>query len=203
MSLVPPVGTEGIYRLRAPFGALMRQNTSYRCDAVRRFSELFEQGSEPFEEYYRPHGLSQATYESDVSAGAYIVALVSNSGHWVYVPSTYIESYPNQGGIPYRGLVLSIPLGPVPMSMDTASVRASLQNLVRDTLGIQAQAQVVAVTEQQNLALADHNALQANREHNIRTSVTDSAKAREWEGKYRELLQRYQELERYVVSKGL
>lgn len=203
MSLVPPVGTEGIYKLKAPFAAKLRPNTSYRCDATRRFSDLFEQGIDPYEQYYEPNGISRARYEEDVSLGASIISLVTASGLWLYVPSTYIEAYPNQGGIPYRGLVIGIPLGPVPTSMDTSAVRAAIQNVVRDMMGIDAQAQVVAVTEQQNLSLSDHNALQLAREHNKANSPTDSARAKDFENKYRELLQRYQQLEQYIISKGL
>lgn len=200
MSLIPPVGTEGIYRLRAPFAARMRANTSYRCDSTRRFSEIIEKGGNPYDEYYKPLGISQATFDSEDQNAIAIVSLVSVSGHWIDVPSSYIESFPNQGGIPYRGLVLSIPLGPVPTTMDLTHVKVGVQNFVQDTLGIRAIAQTIAVTEVQSLALTDHNALQAARDNAIRTSPTDSAKARTLQQQYDALLAKYRDLEQYVLQ---
>lgn len=200
MSLIPPVGTEGIYQLRAPFASLMRANTSYRCDATRYFSEIAESGGDVFESFYEPRGISRQTYDQENHSGVAIVSLVSASGHWIHVPSTYVASYPNQGGIPYRGIVLSVPLGPVPTTMDLAHIKTAVQNLVTDVMGIRATAQTVAVTEVQPLALTDHNAIQTAREHAMANSTTDSAKARMWEQRYQELLQRYRDLEAYVLQ---
>lgn len=203
MSLIPPIGTTGVYRLKSPFAALLRNNTSYRCDAVRRFADLYEQGVDPFTAYYQPNGLSEAIFQRDLGSGVSIVSLASSADHWVYVPSSYIESYPNQGGVPYQGIVLGVPLGAVPTYMDLTAVRVAVQNVVRDMMGITATASQVAVTAVENVSVEDHNAFMAARAHNIETSITDSEKARKWEAAYREMKQRNEQLEAYIISKGI
>jgi hypothetical protein len=203
MALIPPIGTSGVFRLKSPFAALLRSNTSYRCDAVRRFADIYEQGIDPYTSYYAPHGLSKQQFDNDVGAGNCIVSLASSGDHWVYVPSSYIEAFPNQGGITYQGIVVGVPLGAVPTYMDLSAVCQALQNVVRDMMGINAVASQVAVTAVENVRVEDHNAIMAARAHYIENATTDSAKAKNWENQYRALKQQYDQLAAYVVSKGL
>ncbi len=173
MSLTPPIGASGIYKLKAPFATLLRPNVSYRCAAIRRFSEIIESGDDPYEEYYQTVGLSEQTYLKDSGNNEAIVALVSDADHWVYVPTSYVESYPNQGGFPYQGLVLGVPLGPVPKYMDLTAVRHAIKDIVRDMLGIDVNPSYVAVTEIEYLNQTDHDRLEAARVNAMAESGTD------------------------------
>lgn len=198
MSLTPPLGASGIYRLKAPFQSQLRVNVSYRCDAVRRFNDVLEAGDDPFTKYYSPFGLTADIFQTDASRNEAIVTLVSEAGHYVYVPTSYVESFPNQGGIPYQGLVLGVPLGPVPTYMDLSGVKVAIENIVRDQLGISVQANFVAVTEVENLAQADHDRLEASRANAVANAVTDRAKYLQLLNAYQELQLRNQQLEAYI-----
>ncbi len=198
MSLIPPLGASGIYKLKAPFENTLRLNVAYRCAAIRRFNDLLERGSNPFQDYYVPNGLSEQTYQADARANTAIISLASDADHWVYVPATYIESFPNQGGIPYQGLVLGVPLGPVPTYTDLSGVKIALENVVRDQLGISVQANFVAVTEIQNLKQEDHDRIEASRANAVSSAVTDRAKYLQIQAAFQELQLRNQALEQYI-----
>lgn len=187
--MIPPIGTAGIFDLRAPFSAKLQANVSYRCEAVRRVSDLLEVGVDPYEEVYLPNSISRDIYEQDLLNNACIVSLQSSSGHWVYVPTTYINSYPNINGVAYRVMVLGVELGPVPEYMDLTAVRVAVQNVVRDTLGVSPSIKEVAISASQNFSQHDHDTLEQTRASLIQNSGTDRAK-------YLTLLQRFEALQR-------
>lgn len=175
--LLPPLGASGVYTLSAPFQNKMQANTSYRCDAIRRLNDFIELGVDPYEEFYAPMQIPRSTYERDIGQNVSIVSLVSQNNHWVYVPSTYITSYPNVNGIPYVSLLLGVSLGAIPHYMDMSGLSAAISNLVRDTIGVVPQIRQVAVSDVTNLSQRDHDALETNRQQAINNTQTDRARA--------------------------
>ena len=151
MSLTPPIGASGIFKLSPPFQSALQANVSYSCQAVRRMSDILKLGIDPFAVYYAPQNLARAVYEADLAKDEAIVSLRSNGGHWVYVPTSYITSYPNMGGIPYRSLVLAINIGPVPDYLDLSPVKAKIRSVVQEMVGVSSEVQSVAISETKNL----------------------------------------------------
>lgn len=194
MALIPPIGTAGIYDLKAPFSAKLQPRVSYRCEAVRKISDFIEEGIDPYEEFYVPNGLSQAVYQADMLNNACIVSLQSSSGHWVYVPTTYINSYPNVNGVAYRGMVLGVELGPIPEYMDLAAVKVAVGNVIRDVLGVRPTIKEVAITSTQNFSQQDHDILEANRAALVQNSDTDRAKLLDLQVRFAALQRDYQTL---------
>lgn len=198
MSVTPPIGASGIYRLKAPFSSLLRPNVSYRCVSIRRFNDIAEQGVDPYEEYYKPYGLTEQKYIADAQAKEAIVSLVTDADHWVYVPTSYIESYPNQGGFPYQGLVLGVPLGPVPTYMDLTAVRLAIIDIVRDMLGIAVNPSYVAVTELEYLNQSDHDRLEAARAKAMAEPGTDRQRYLQMKALNDELVLQNARLEEFI-----
>jgi hypothetical protein len=58
MSLTPPIGASGIFRLSSPYASLLQSNVSYTCDAVRKMADIIVLGIDPHAEYYAEHGLT-------------------------------------------------------------------------------------------------------------------------------------------------
>lgn len=198
MALIPPVGTSGVYKLASPFNTLLQANMSYRCDAVRRIADFLEVGLEPFVEFYEPRGLTKAAYDLDLQNQVCIVSLVSAGGHWVYVPSTYILSYPDINGVPYAVMVLGLELGAIPNYKDLTGLKQAIANLTRDTIGITPTVREVAISAVQKLSQADHDALENAREAAINNSQTDRAKLFAAQAELTALRQQYSELEAYI-----
>ncbi len=203
MGMIPPLGASGLYQLKAPFQAKLRSNVTYRCAAIRRFNDVLEEGDDPYAKYYQPEGIAPAVYQTDSQNSEAIVSLVSEAQHWVHVPTSFIESFPNQGGIPYQALVLGVPLGPVPTYMDLSGVQIAIQNIVRDMMGITVQANYVSVSEVQNLKQEDHDRIEASRANALSNAVTDRAKYVQILAAFQELQLRNKALEEYIRVKSL
>jgi hypothetical protein len=201
MALIPPIGTSGIYKLKAPFDALLQSNTSYRADAARRISDYLELGVDPFEEFYDKNGLAKEIYDADVTNQVVIVSLVSAAGHWVYVPSTYILSYPDLNGVAYTVMVLGLELGAIPQYMDLSGLKNALSNLCRDTVGVVPTVKEVAISAVSKLSQADHDALEAGRQALITNTTTDRAKYLALQAQFAALQQQYAALQDYIKTK--
>jgi hypothetical protein len=198
MALIPPVGTSGIYKLASPFNTLLQANMSYRCDAVRRVTDYLEVGLDPFVDIYEPRGLSKAIYNTDLLNQVCIVSLVSTSGHWIYVPSTYIASYPDINGVPYTVMVIGLELGAIPNYKDLTGLKQAIASLTRDVIGVMPTVREVAISAVQKLSQSDHDALENARSIAITNSQTDRAKLLTVQHELTVLRQQYAELEAYV-----
>ena len=198
MSLTPPIGASGIFKLAPPFQALLNSGVSYSCQAVRRMSDILKLGIDPYGQYYAPYGLARSLYDADLAADQAIVSLRSNGGHWVYVPTSYIASYPNMGGIPYKALVLAINIGPVPDYLDLNPVKSKIRAVVQEMVGVSSEVQSVAISETKNMVQADHNAIEAARQANITNTTTDYARYLEAKAQRDALTLRVQQLEAYI-----
>lgn len=198
MSLTPPLGAAGIYKLKAPYNTLLRENITYRCAEIRRFNGIVNDGGDVFEEHYKPYGVGVVDYQRDAQANEAIISLVSDMDHWVFVPTSYIESYPNQGGIPYQGLVLGVPLGPVPTWMNLAAVRQKIKDVIHDTLGIDVDPQYVQVTELEYLSQGDHDRLEQARSAKMNDGTTDNARYLKEKTRADALAIQVQNLEEYI-----
>lgn len=200
MSLTPPIGASGIFRLSGPYALLLQTNVSYTCDAVRKMADIVVLGIDPHAEFYAEHSLTYQQYETDLQNGECIVSLRSNGGHWVYVPTSYILSYPNMGGIPYTAIVLGINIGAVPNYLDLSAIKQRIVDTVRETIGVTSTVAQVAISPTKNLPQTDHNAIEASRVANITATRTDRALYLEAVAQRDALTLRIQELEAYIAA---
>lgn len=200
MSLTPPVSASGLFQLAPPFEQELIPGVNYTCIAVRKFADIQKLGIDPYSTYYVPNGLTESIYEEDVVAGECIVTLRSNGGAFLYVPTSYILSYPNQGGIPYTAIVLGVDLGPIPNYVDLTAIKMAISNLVHDTFGVTPQIQQAAISETKNMSIADANAIEAARLSEINTNQTDRAKYLASQAQLSAALAKIQELESYIAS---
>lgn len=175
-NLIPFIGSVGKFELIAPFNNDLHPNSLYTCIATRRFADYTQTGTDP-KVLYENKGISDA-WTTDFNRGdVCIVTLQSSGGHIVNVPSTYIAAYPSAGGVPYTSLVLGISLGALPDGLDLSNLYTSMQNLVRDVIGVTSEVKSVAVSETTYVSQVDHNALTIARQDAIASSDTDRARA--------------------------
>jgi hypothetical protein len=176
MALIPSIGTSGIFQLQAPFAAHLVAGAPYTCMAVRRLADIIQLGFDPYEQVYQPYGLTQDIYNANVLSDVCIVSLQSSSGVWLYVPSSYILSYPDMGGVPYTSLVLGVSLGPIPNHLNLAALKQRIIDDVKDFVGITATVTTVAVSETEMIAQATSTAIEAARVAQITATTTDRTK---------------------------
>lgn len=198
---VPPIGTRGIYSLKAPFATV--PNTLYVCAAIRYYKDILNQGVDVYRRYYQPYEIPETQYQKDLAAGVVLVSLTSDTENPIYVPSSYIASFPNQNNVNYHHVVLSLSLGALPEGMDLTFLKDQLAGVTSDVIG-------VAPTVYENISATtntitpdEHDAITIAREAAIANRTTDYAKVLELQRQKVELEQRCQILEDILIENGL
>lgn len=172
LNLIPAIGTRGLYTLAAPFDQQVLPAVPYTCVAVRKLEDIVASGADPKAVYYDANNIDDVRYQADLDAGVCIVSLQAAEGSWIYLPSSFITIMPDQGGIPYRSIVLAVPLGAVPDSLDLSYIKTQLVDLVKDNLGVTVEVKEVAISPPGNLSQAEHDTLEAARQANITNRTT-------------------------------
>lgn len=162
MILTPNIYATGKWTVKAPFSIV--EDDIYVCTAIRSIKEIRGSGVDPFENYYQPLGLSQTDFYSDQSKFANIITLQSTTASTIYIPDTYILSFPDQTTIPYHHGVLSMSLGAIPDTMAFEDIKIKLVDLVESELGIVTEAKShVSGCATEFLTLQQHKVLESAR----------------------------------------
>lgn len=134
MRLTPPVDARGIFELRTPWS--VPADEIYTCIAVRNFDDIYKEGIDVFKEYYEPKSIDITIFTADAVAKATIVTLESATGAHLYVPDTYINSYPDMSGIRYDRIILSVDCGPLPANLDLTNIKTAIEETVIESIGV-------------------------------------------------------------------
>lgn len=167
--ITPPIHATGIYSLFTPFTVSLEM--IYRCYAVRSFDELVKRGINVYEEYYAPNDLSEKIYKEDAAKGASIVTLISADQEYLYVPNTYIESYPGMAGLRYERKVMMLDLGPLPSTFQLDYLIDDIKDLVTKAVGVtedKADINFATIPMSSTVSHEDHIQLEATRRAAIR-----------------------------------
>lgn len=108
MSFIPTIGLRGVYTLKSPFDSLVTANTIYTCQSIRTIADYLAANEDVLSLLYTDNGLTQADYDTDLNNNTLIVALQSDSGSWVLVPTSYILSPPVIDGVTYYNYMLGV-----------------------------------------------------------------------------------------------
>lgn len=175
--LTPPMYARGNYRLKSPFK--VDEAAVYTTNAIRSFAECELKGLRVYDEVYKPKGIDEATYLADARAGINIVALFSDNGPDIYVPDSYIISYPNMGeAIPQR-LLLSVDLGFITSHWNDAYLLNAISDICSDVVGGSPKVKIHVVPITGMPSNDDVKALEALRTDAVQTRTTDYAKNKE------------------------
>ncbi len=201
MSLnVPPIGTRGLYSLKAPFTTV--PNQLYECGAIRFFKDVENQGIDVFKKYYEPWDLTQADYTRDRSAGVVMVTLISDSQAPIYVPSSYILAFPGLTSVRYQYVVLSASLGALPESLDLTFVKNQVAEAIAETVGVMPQVFENVAEATGVVTPEQHDALEAARQAAVTNRTTDRALYLEEKQKRITAETKLAALEQLLISKG-
>ncbi|QXO09654.1 hypothetical protein pEaSNUABM11_00230 [Erwinia phage pEa_SNUABM_11] len=167
--LTPPINTEGVFKINNPF--VLSQDVMFRVDAISNFTDLQRRNIDPYATYYQPAGVSNSDYLDDANAGASIITFKSNDGQVVYIPDTYIETYPGAAGVSYVRNVLVWDCGPVPDYVDIAALNADAQAVLEKGLGVTINGQVTTLAYEGVISDEDHVRMEAERKAKIRETT--------------------------------
>lgn len=173
--VTPPMYSEGVFLLTTPFNA--KVDVAYKVQAIRTFAEISAHGEDPFQLVYFPVGLTRTDYQNDIDLGAAVITLLSKTEKPIYVPDTYIRSYPDMGSVPYSHLVVSASCGSIADSYDTAVIQQLLAGLLRDRLGITAVVTVGRAATANVVSAEEHVEIERARQAAITQTNTDLSRA--------------------------
>ncbi len=199
-SIIPMLQASGLYTLSAPWNTALLPSINYTCIGIRSLRELVAGGEDPFTLYYAPMGLTQAQYNTDLQNQVCMISLQASNNSMVYVPSSYIASFPDGGGVPYRVMLLSISLAAIPDTLNLYSITQKIEADVLDYIGVTSTVRSVAISPVMLLNQADAASTEAARLANITTSTTDAAALIAMTAKYTSAVQQINELESYIIA---
>lgn len=165
----PVVGMSGKYNLRSPWRA--NALTTYECIAVRSFADCEQHNEMVFTQYYEPLGLSdgvdlggsQFSFSDEIAANANIVTLRGADNTIIYVPDTFIETFPQEGTVAYSVVVLSALIGMIPTSVSLDSMVSDVSQLISSRIGATATVTINSTTSATQPTQAEHEAMEAAR----------------------------------------
>lgn len=135
LHVLPVVGSSGFYDFVSPFHIHAENNVRYTCRAIRQLSDYLANNEDPEEDIYKTYGIED-DYETHLAENVYIVSLQSTTGHFLYIPHTYINSYPSTDGVPYRSVMLQFSLPSMPVSQTYEDLVSELKDLITARLGV-------------------------------------------------------------------
>lgn len=199
----PPLYATGTWQLTSPFTA--QAGSVYTCHAIRSIADLRAVGIDPFVRYYEPLGITRVVYEADLDNLPNIITLMSDTAATIYVPDTYIQSYPALDTIAYRHVVLSVSLGPVPKTLTFGDLQSKMSELVTTNLGVvdpdvrvhEAEAIAEGVSSDQ------HQILENARLASITGNTTERARRMALEDTNQALIDKVLALEKIIRDNGL
>lgn len=139
-NILPFIGESGVYTLATPFSNNIDTNARYTCQAIRTINDYIAENKDVYKDIYEPVGISQEVYNEDVANNTSIITLQGDTGHWVYVPATYMVKYPDTNGVAYTNKVISFALPATPNDQSTTfmldNVSSEIIDLIKDRLGL-------------------------------------------------------------------
>lgn len=146
MRVTPTINVKGLFELRTPWQAV--EGRLYQVLAIRAFDDIYRLGIDVYQTYYKPMGLIDKSldpnaeptialnFENEVKDNVHIVTLVGDDGQYIYVPDSFIISYPRSDTIPYQHVVLSVSLGALATDVNVDPVCAEVKELITARFGI-------------------------------------------------------------------
>ena len=171
--ITPPLLTTGRYTLVEPFTAL--PTVLYKCEALRTFDECQLSGLDVLNNIYILAGLSKAEFDRDKKAGNKIVTLTSATETPIYVPDSYIESFPNFDAVTYNHIVGSLDFGALPDFLSLANLQLEIAALASDIVGKEPKVTIHRAASSGVVTPAQHEAAEVARLAAITRRTTNRA----------------------------
>lgn len=199
--IIPTVGMRGAYVLSPPIDQLVLTGEEYTCQAVRKLSDYIANNEDPQADIYEMYGLSEIDFKKDMVEDMLIASLQSDSGHWLYVPVRYLQSFPSGNGVKYRTVMVGVNIGPQPVDKDLTYLTKEIEDLTIRMLGVKPVIKPVATSKPVLVPREKHEDIQIRRASRAESELTDGARYRGILIKYQQALNTIDELKRFIASK--
>lgn len=142
-NIIPQLYAQGSFEANPPFDSVVSPSAFYTVKGVNSPVQLQADKQDLFKLVWEPAGVAEADYQQQLNAlinidGA-IVVLTSKNSPPVYVPSTYIKSFPLVDGVIYEHLCIITDCGSVPPGFKDVlnSAVDHFNNYMKDNYGLE------------------------------------------------------------------
>lgn len=138
MVLIPPINSKGSFVFAPPFDTKLDMGREYTVTGIRSIVELFNNSEKPFEMIYKPVGLTEEDFNSDIINNVPIIVLSTDGCDFIYIPANKITSIPIISGVKYAEKILAVSLKSIPIDMDLTLLANTLIDITYEITGIKA-----------------------------------------------------------------
>lgn len=183
-NMIPAINAAGRFEAAAPFDQIVNQSTYYTVEATRTIHEMEGAKLDLYSLVFAPVGVTPEDFPTVVKrakdSGAIICALLDRNGTPVYVPTTYLTSFPLVDGVSYERMCMIADLGPVPPSMAAAMqlVLDHTKQFITATMGITSVVRLGTIPTVGYVSQQQADAYENTRKGNITDASNDVAKVR-------------------------
>lgn len=182
MRITPLLGTKGKFNVKLPFTT--HPAKLYEVIAIRSFDDVYKAGRDVYEDLYKKMGLIDGTatpdgvfdFATEKAKGPNIISLRDPSGEVLYVPDTFITTYPETKEVPYDHVVLSMSLGAIPQTLDLSSLMDDVKDFIQSRTGVGAEMQLHIAPSETNPTAEQHLALEAARSALVTNNTSNALK---------------------------
>lgn len=199
--LLPALHARGSFEVAAPW--TIDSSLVYECIAIRSFEDFVDRGQDVVEKVYRKVGLSEVEAVADKAINAKIVTLRCDNRPMIFIPTTYITKAPVPAAAEYVRVVLSIDMGPLPITEPLDDLQTSLQEVVQRSFGFVPTVELHAAPHRGFITDQQHEQYLAVRQAAVANVQTDHEKVLALQTVADSQLQRIQLLERVLVDNNL
>ena len=154
--LIPPINARGKFTFKPPFEAKMKEDLVYTVTAIRSIVELYESESDPYKQIYEDNGISKDEYTKDLENQVPIVVFTTTGTDFFYIQATYIASTPVLTGHKYQEVVIGVKLGLLPEEYNFNAALQIINDDIRDSLGVIAEAKAIPASSTVLVDDVDH-----------------------------------------------
>lgn len=178
-NIIPSYYASGSYEANNPFNAVVIVGKYYRVEAIRSVREMQSANFNLYQFMFKPAGFAEDDYQSVlddvVQKNGAILTLIGLDGQRVYVPTTYLKSFPLVDGVSYERLCAVFDLGAVPPSLKTmlTDVFTHCSNYIETHAGVKATVQLGTMPTIGYVTKEQAAVFETTRQNKIKDTVND------------------------------
>lgn len=179
-NVIPSLYASGSYEANNPFNAVVIPGKYYRVEALRTVNEMQGANFNLYAAMFKPVGIAEDSYQSIlddiVSKNGAILTLIGLDGGRVYVPTTYLKSFPLIDGVSYERLCAVFDFGAVPPSLKglIADVFTHCENYIEAHAGVKVTVQLGTMPTIGYVSKEQADVFETTRQNKIKDTVNDA-----------------------------
>lgn len=168
--ITPLVSSKGIFEVLTPFK--LRNKKVYEVVAIRELEDLWSEGIDVYESYYKPFDIAEQEYKADVALKVAIVSLMGEEGV-LHIPDTYILSYPESALADYQHVVLSVSLGALNKKISLTALKNDIAEHVAKMIGVTPVVNLHTGPAKEALTVKEAEGLEKVRQGNVKNTESN------------------------------